>query len=371
MATETFGEARGKRERSDELAESRKEFFDDEDELLTGELAGPAPRGFAPGELVACEACARSNAPTRMSCIYCGAALPATAESERLRRPVLRPLEGWERGLNVVLMPERRAEVTREEVAEAAAFLKMDGARLWEMTTARLALPVARASGEEEAALVERRLASLGFTVEIFADELLAAEASRPVQVRKLELGEESVKGWAAGEASRELRWPDVVLIASGRIFTRRVEVEERSALARRTDDVVETRETMADTPALEIYARGEAAGWRVTADGFDYSCLGAAKGLLARENFVRLAEALRGRAASAVYDDEYGRVRHLLAHAWPLAEHTESGGLRRARPGKFNTESVTVLTNDAQFTRYARLRYHLELRRRGREGAA
>lgn len=353
------------------MAESRKEFFD-EDELPAGaETTAPAaPRGFAPDELVACEACARPNAPTRMNCIYCGAALPATAESERLRRPVLRPLEGWERGLNVVLMPERRGEVTREDVTEAAAFLKMDGARLWEMTSARRALPLARASNEEEAALIGRRLASLGLKVEVFADELLASESARPVQVRKLELGEETLRGWAAGEAARELRWTDVLLVASGRIFTRRVETEERSALVRRTEDVVETRETMSDTPALEIYARGEEAGWRVSADGFDYSCLGAAKGLLARENFVRLTEVLRGRAPSAAYDDEYGRVRHLLAHAWPLAEHTESGGLRRARPGKFNTESVTVLTNDAQFTRYARLRFRLELRRREREGA-
>ncbi|HEX5706855.1 MAG TPA: hypothetical protein VFX96_06150, partial [Pyrinomonadaceae bacterium] len=125
------------------------------------------------------------------------------------------------------------------------------------------------------------------------------------------------------------------------------------------------------DAPALEIYARGESGGWRVGADGFDYSCLGEMKGLLARENFVRLAEALRGRASAATYDDEYARVRHLLAHAWPLSEHTESGGLRRARPGKFNTESVTVLSNDAQFTRYARLRYQLELRRRAVEGGA
>jgi hypothetical protein len=138
----------------------------------------------------------------------------------------------------------------------------------------------------------------------------------------------------------------------------------------RRTDDVVETRETMSDAPALEIYARGEASGWRVAADGFDYSCLGDAKRLLARENFVTLAGLLRERAADAAYDDEYGRVRHLLAHAWPLSEHTESGGLRRARPGKFNTESVTVLSNDAQFTRYARLRYQLELRRRACGGA-
>jgi hypothetical protein len=95
-------------------------------------------------------------------------------------------------------------------------------------------------------------------------------------------------------------------------------------------------------------------------AESFDYSCLGERKGLLARDNFNTLVEALRERAASAEFDAEYVRVRHMLAAVWPLAEHTESLGLRRSRPGRLSTEAVTILSNEMQFTRYARLRNQL-----------
>jgi hypothetical protein len=57
--------------------------------------------------------------------------------------------------------------------------------------------------------------------------------------------------------------------------------------------------------------------------------------------------------------------VRHLLSAAWPLAEQNKSGGLRRESFGKFNVEAITVVSNEAQFTRYARLCHQLELKRR------
>jgi hypothetical protein len=98
---------------------------------------------------------------------------------------------------------------------------------------------------------------------------------------------------------------------------------------------------------------------------GFDYSCLGEGKGLLAAENFEALVAALRARAPSAVYDEEYARLRPLLADVWPSAERTESLGLRRDRPGRVNTEAVTTVSNEGQFTRYSRLRQLLVLRAR------
>ncbi|MCA1817370.1 MAG: hypothetical protein LC746_13435 [Acidobacteria bacterium] len=87
------------------------------------------------------------------------------------------------------------------------------------------------------------------------------------------------------------------------------------------------------------------AASWRLQAAGFDYSCLGAGKSLLASENFARLAGLVRERAARAVFDDSYSRVRHLLRFAWSPTERREAGGLRRARPGRFSTEAVTLRT--------------------------
>ena len=84
---------------------------DDELPLMDEDAGAPVmPRGFAPGEMVACEACVRANPPTRMNCLYCGAVLPVGEAGQDLRRPTLRALEAWEQGFNVVLVPKVGAD---------------------------------------------------------------------------------------------------------------------------------------------------------------------------------------------------------------------------------------------------------------------
>lgn len=361
------------------------------------ELSGATapPRGFAPEQLIACERCLRANAPTRMNCLYCGAQLPQTAESEKLRRPALKKLEEWEQGFNVVLLPdgEKRSprvesgpsrgggRLTPEAVAGAASLLRLDGARLTEIIDARRALPLARASSVEEAGLIVKRLGALGLPAEVLADEELARQ---PVRVRALTLEERALVCWPGrGAGPRRVEWAEVLLLLKGRVVEKRVEVEERREKIRGRGEVVETREIAADEAVLDIHvaSRPEVGSerkadsqspedcFRVLADSFDYSCLGASKRLLARENFVTLVETLRARAPSAAFDDGYASTRALLSAAWPPAERTESLGLRRERPGRLNTESATLVTNEPQFTRYSRLRRRLVLRGRVRAG--
>src|SRR5207302_1354296 len=113
---------------------------------------------------------------------------------------------------------------------------------------------------------------------------------------------------------------------------------EQRQTKLSSRSNIVDTRELSADEAVLDIYTNEAGEGFRIMSDGFDYSCLGADKRLLARDNFDMLVAALRTRAPSAVFDDEYGRLRALLSAAWPPAEHTGSSGLRRERVGRFNT---------------------------------
>ena len=321
-------------------------------------------RAFAPAQLVACPVCLRANAPTRMNCLYCGAPLPQTAESAELRRPTLKKLEEWEQGFNVVLLP-RGTELPPEANASAASLLRLDAARLTEIVGSGRALPLARASTVAEGELIVRRLGALGLAAELFADEELAKP---PARARALTLDEDALVCWPGLDAEpRRVAWPEVLLLVKGRVVTKRVEVEERRDKLGGHGEVVETREIATDEAVLDIYAasQSEEDCFRVMADGFDYSCLGADKGLLARENFVKLVEALRARATAAAFDDEYASTRALLSAAWPPAERTESAGLRRERPGRFNTEAATVVTNEPQFTRYSRLRRRLALRGR------
>ncbi|HEX7177640.1 MAG TPA: hypothetical protein VF240_20445 [Pyrinomonadaceae bacterium] len=338
---------------------------EDEPHLINDSGATPgAGRRFSPEELVACEGCRRANPPTRMSCLYCGAKLPLTETSAALRRPVLRPLEEWEQGHNVVLLPGG-PPASPQTIDAAAELLHFAAPRLIEAVDSREALPIARAASAEEAKLIEERLDALGFNVLVVADDELAEEAGPTRRVRKLEFTEDVLRAWTSGGEQASAPWGDVVLIAAGRIKTKRVEVEERSGRVRPGVEVVDAREIFADEAALEIHTARDAAGWRIMSGSFDYTCLGARMGVLALRNFETLIGELRARATGAAFDGGYNRLRHLLSAAWPLAEREESGGLRRERPGKFNAEAVTVVSNDAQFTRYVRLRRLLELRRR------
>jgi hypothetical protein len=133
----------------------------------------------------------------------------------------------------------------------------------------------------------------------------------------------------------------------------------------RAESEVIETREFQTDESALDLYFAGAVVNWRIMAENFDYTCLGAKKNLTAAENFKSLTETLRERAMAAVYDDSYRSVRAFLKSAWPLAEQTEAGSLKRIRPGRYNAEAVTSVSNETQFTRYGRLLHHFRLRPR------
>lgn len=341
--------------------------FDEEE--LTGEddetEGVPAPRAFKRDEMVACESCGRANPPTRMKCLYCGEPLPAAEAGRDSRQPILKPLEEWERGYNVVLAPRRidDVHVRGDALAEAAQLLRIKPGQLDEMIASRAVLPLARTGVRDEVALMEARLGELGLGVEIVSDEELGVESQPPRRVRKLEFDGESITGWQrAGEESHHVDWGDVLLVVTGRIFKKRIEVEERAKRGA-AGEVVDSRELLEDEAVVDLHFANVTANWRVKAEGFDYSCLGARKSLLSAENFAPLVEALRERAPHGAFDDSYNNVRQWLQFAWAPTEHTESGGVRRAGAGRYNTEAVTTVTNETQFTRYGRLLRHYAAR--------
>jgi hypothetical protein len=335
-------------------------------------LGSDAARPFAPEQMVACEECLRANAPTRMKCLYCGAALPRTKQSAAHWRPTLKKLEEWEQGFNVVTLPRAAGALTSDAAEEAATLLRLDVGGLKELVLAGRAMPLARVATADEAWLVVERLRELGLSTEVFPDEVLAR---RPVRVRAFEFADDALVCRTGPEAEpRRVPWAEVVLLVTGRVVSRRVEVAERKRGLGGRSETVETRELASDEEVLDLYTSsvdeheahgvgGE--GFRVLSGGFDYSCLGAGKRLMTAENFNALVAALRARAPSVVHDEEYARLRPLLSEVWPSAERTESLGLRRERAGRFNTEAVTTVSNEIQFTRYARLRHLLMLRAR------
>lgn len=314
--------------------------------------------GFAPSELVACQSCSRANAPTRFNCTYCGAELPETQASSALRRPILKRPEEWEQGFSITLWPGRAFESNEERLSEAAAWLRLEPGQLKAFLSSGVPLPVARTASEKEAALVLEKLLSLGLDAGVVSDEEIRGPSVLPVRVRAMEFEEGSLVGLSTTGESHQIAWDDVALFTYGRIIVKRMEVEERRGRTKRAGEVIDARELTEDEELLDVHpARGGAPSLRVAAKSFDYSCLGPRKGLLARDNFATLLNELRARSPRAIFDEEYGRLRQLLGIAWPPEERAGSGGLRRVAGGSFSTESVTVISNETQFTCYSVLR--------------
>jgi hypothetical protein len=336
-----------------------QEIFSDEDET-------DGRRAFAHDELAACVRCGRVSPPTRLTCLYCGATMPAPREGTDLRRPALRPLEEGERGFNIVLLPHElaHAQVRDDALVESAALLRLEPEQLTVLIEARAPLPLARTGVQAEVALLERKLSELGLMIAVAADDDLAVESDPPRRVRRIELDETHVESWSGASAeSRRESLDELRLIVAGRIHRKRIEVDERVRRGA-AKQIVDTRELVEDEAVIDLYFTDACACWRIAAEGFDYSCLGARMSPLATENFARLIALLRERAPWAAFDESYRRVRHLLRYAWSPTERAESGGLRHTSPGKFLAGAVTSVTNETQFTRYSRLLSLLDARR-------
>jgi len=92
--------------------------------MLTSDVPDSTPglQPFAREQMVACDECLRTNPPTRVNCMYCGALLPLNETTTNLQKPTLRRLEKWELGYNNLLVPPANpvANPPESELAEAA-----------------------------------------------------------------------------------------------------------------------------------------------------------------------------------------------------------------------------------------------------------
>lgn len=338
----------------------------DEKELPLMDDAEPLrsePRGFTPEQMVRCEVCLRINPPTRTSCLYCAAQLHATEASATLQKPTLRKLERWEQGFNTIFLPESAAELTEESLAAMAELLRLREEDLKRIVGTGKPMPLARAATLDEASLIESRLAEMGVNVAVVSDIDLMTDDSKQKRARAFELTERALvtrPAAGSGEAC-SVTWEEIGLLVAGRLFMRQLEVEERKG-RRAESEIVDARELSADEAVLDIYTHRRDGGWRITAGNFDFSCLGAQKGLITIQNFSTLVRVLRERASQCSYDDSYHNVRHALGVVWPLEQQTQARGWRRERPGRVNTEAVTTSDNETQFTRYSRLLHYLSL---------
>jgi hypothetical protein len=303
--------------------------------------------------MITCDECLRANPPTRINCLYCSVPLPLTESSARLRKPILRRPEKHQLGYNTIYLPgaERLAV---EAVSEAASLLKLKQDELERILGEGIPLPLARTASREEAELILDRLQGLGFRVVTLVDE------GSVKRVRSMALGESELV-LNAGHPKDEIvmPWSNVVLLLPARLIEKRVEVKEVTS-RRAENEIVDTSEFFSDETVIDIYLSTHSDTWRVSARGFDFSCLGSEKALITNANMTRLQQRLKANAPDARFDDSYNRLRPVLDLVWGPEQETKSSGWRRERPGKLSLGMATINSNESQFTRYSRLLYYV-----------
>jgi hypothetical protein len=258
-------------------------------------------------------------------------------------------------GYLVVATPGNQFD-SDESPISAAGLLRLSESDLKRAFRMKLAMPVARVSSITEAERLRQELKRSEFESIIVPENVLQLNrASR--QIRALIMTPDCVTAVGSGNRRIATSWNKIRLIVQGRLFSQRIETEE-SNRGHRTK-VLNQRELLSDEAVLDIYTTTDEVNWRIGASNFDFSCLGAAKQATAFENFSLLVELLGDRAAGPL-DDAYLQIRPLLNLVWPLENRTTIEHGRRNRARKFDRGTITTTDNQAQFTRYSKLRHYL-----------
>ena len=334
----------------------KEQFAADAPDELPLQTENPA---FKPGEMIACAACRRLSAPTRLKCLYCGAALPVSEKQTDYFKPDLRKLELWEKGFNVIFA-KSVGQIADDKLSEISALLKLEKEVSSEIFADVKSLPLARVETLREAELIAQKLQNAGIETKILADEDLNSEKP-PRRLRGVDFWDDKLILilFNADEVA-EIKWTDVELIVTGAVFERKVEATE-SRRKRGENKLLETGETASDELLFDIYGAGDFTGYRVAQTGFDFSCLGNEKSLLAVDNIKKLVDKLTERAPNVKIDADYLKIRSNLGNVWQVEERTDSRGLKRESFGSFNLGNVTTVNNAAQFTKYSRLQRRLK----------
>jgi hypothetical protein len=332
---------------------------DNENIPFLGPIEPSEPQGFSADQMVRCEECLRANPPTRVSCLYCVAPLPVTEAAAKLRKPVLRQPEKHQLGYNNILLPLDQV-ASEETLVEAATLLKLSIENFQEVVGQNLPLPVARTNSREEAELVNTRLRDLGLNCLTLSDEELGLtfNGNTVKRVRSLTFDDTYVTIYQAAAEEIVVSWTDLILIMPARIFETKLEIKERKT-GKSEDEILDTSEFFKDEAVIDFYTANHSSTWRISAGGFDFSCLGREKALVTNDNILKLQRLLTGKAVNAQFDDSYAQVRNSLELAWTTQAETQSSGWRRERPGMLSIGVATTKSNESQFTRYSRLRYY------------
>jgi len=287
--------------------------------------------------------------------MYCGAALrPVAALS-----PGLSPAGSEPEPNQIYIVARVRGgqSIAGPVVDQIAERFRLAPAELHSGINTGAPLPLTIASREQTPGLLSE-LQGHGLETFSIQESDIKAQPGQ-VKIRALQLTGATL-GVVTASPARQVSadWRDLALIVSGRLQTNRVEVDERQSGASVKN--LDRRELTDDESVLDLYMKSGAA-WRIGANEFDFSCLGAQKTLTAFENLRALIQLLLGRS-DAELNDAYARLRPLLTRLWPPEMTSSKSRSRRPRASRKDVSIVTASDNTTQFNNYSHLLWSVKL---------
>ncbi len=313
--------------------------------------------GFRPEQMSACGKCGKANPPNRSQCLYCAAELDVAPEYAAEVKLKLHPLEDWEPGHNVVVLPGLKSHSSTVAEKIASVFgLNIDLVKV--SVSSPTPTPLMRVESEAQSETARERLEIFGIRAAVVSDRSLKSDVP-PVRLRGLEFENNKLKAIPFNTTGIiDLSAEQIVLIVTGAIF----ELKTEATMKRKKKETlrVDEMQTSTDLPVVDFYAKDESTGFRITVNGFDFSCLGDDKGMLAAENLAKLVKKLKTFSTNVVLIEDYISKRNLLDVVWEPKRSVDSKGIHSAGFGKVAFATGSRTSNVQQFTKYSRLQMGL-----------
>lgn len=316
-------------------------------------------QAFSTEQLVLCPKCKRSNAPTKIKCIYCGEIINkvgtnlSSSEISSHRKP-----EFWGNGYNLIFLPKGRP-VDRDKISFLSGLINLSGEVLENLLKLEQSLPLIRTESEKELEKIRQIFEKSGIESRIMSD--LQFEIKKPPRrLRGIEFQENNLKLFLFNNLETiEIFRDDLILVVSGSIFEQVAEAVQKKGKSAESK-ILESSQTASDNPLIDIYSQSDLFGYRISTIGFDFSCLGKDKGFIAVENIKQLLNRFKDFAPKAGFIEEYQQVRSILDNIWEIEQNRVTTGLKHTGIGKFNLGHKIIQTNLEQFTKYSRMQRHL-----------
>jgi hypothetical protein len=302
-------------------------------------------------DVINCPRCARRTAAARGTCIYCGETLPVV---EIQAAPPQRNIDSSELAFNTILEPVD-APASEAVTAALVSALGVETAEAESYIASHKRVPVARSQTSQEASMIAALVRNCGLNAVVIPDEDLMLE-SEQTRARRIVPGEDGLEVHHPG-GSMLVPFSEIRLLVVGALSSSRVDYTE--GVRGQSGSVLDMAEYRADETLLDVYTTSLDRSFRIKSDAFDYSGLVTPLSFQADVNFQAAVAALEKAAPQAIFDNDFSRIRNLLARVWPARSRNEAHGIKRQGLTYRPVAQASVISdNRNQFERYSRLMF-------------